>query len=192
MRLSLDLLQRKIPASYSDSIKDAIHLVNQSIDHIRDLAMELRPSLLDHLGLEAALRWNVDHIRAHTEVKLTFESINDGPRFQSSIEAACFRIFQEALTNAVRHASAHSIHVFHENSANSLRVQVEDDGEGFEKGSKVSSSSLTTGLGLLGMRERAEDNGGELTIESQPGHGTKVQVVFHRSKVTEANEVGAA
>ena len=192
VRFSLELLRRKLAPAVDESIDETIQLVNQSIDHVRGLAMELRPSLLDHLGLEAALRWNADRIRSHSPVAVTFESNNHGPRFSPSIEAASFRIAQEAMTNAVRHAQARSIVIRHENTANDLTVSVDDDGGGFDVPARIQDASPSSGLGLLGMRERAEDNGGELTIESKPGHGTKVQVVFHRSKNGQLNESGAA
>lgn len=188
---SLELLRRELPEEFSQAVDETVQLVNQSIDHVRGLAMELRPSLLDHLGLEAALRWNSDRIRSHTGVNVTFISENEGQRFPAPVEAASFRIAQEAMTNAVRHGAAHSIVIKHLINEESLTVSVEDDGKGFVHPPTV-SKGFSSGLGLLGMRERAEDNGGVLTISSQLGHGTKVQVVFLRSKNISHNEVGAA
>lgn len=188
---SLELLRRELPDDYSTAVDETIRLVSQSIDHVRGLAMELRPSLLDHLGLEAALRWNADRIRSHTGVDVTFITENEGQRFPASVEAACFRIAQEATTNAVRHGSAHSLVIRHIVNDESLTVSIEDDGKGFVY-PPTGSKGFSTGLGLLGMKERAEDNGGVLTIKSQPGHGTTVRVIFSQSKNISLNEVGAA
>jgi len=127
----------------------------------------------------------------HTGVDVTFISEDNGSRFPAAIEAASFRIAQEAMTNAVRHGGAHSIVIRHLTSEESLTVSVEDDGKGFVY-PPSSSKGFSSGLGLLGMRERAEDNGGVLTIDSQPGQGTKVCVVFLRSKNISHTEVGAA
>jgi signal transduction histidine kinase len=123
---------------------------------VRELSIELRPSLLDDLGLSAALRWYVDRYAQRTgiiaEVLNGFEE--DG-RLPRELETACFRIAQEALTNAARHSQAASVSVQLERSRERMLLTIIDDGIGFELHKLRTNASAASALGLRGMEERA-------------------------------------
>jgi signal transduction histidine kinase len=153
----------------------------QVMKEVHDLALELRPSVLDDLGLLAALR----HLhkgyqdRFHMPVDLQVLGLGD-ERLPSEVETALYRIVQEALTNVAKHAQAETVSVVLEKRDASVRLIIEDDGRGFDVNSVLGSRreyKPTDGrLGLYGMRERAALLGGTLTIESTPGMGTTIFV----------------
>lgn len=146
--------------------------INRSIGQIHDMALNLRPSMLDLLGLPAALRWLVSRnsdtagFVAHVDIQV------DGT-LDVDLATACYRIAQESLTNVIRHARAKEVWVTLEQNATSVVLSIRDDGIGFDPG-VVSDSAL----GLLGIRERVELFEGKLDIESMPGVGTGVYVWF--------------
>jgi signal transduction histidine kinase len=162
---------------------------------VHDLALELRPSVLDDLGLIAALR----HLnkgyqdRFHIPVDLQVLGLDD-VRLPSEMETALYRIVQEALTNVARHAQAENVSVVLEKRGLLVRLIIEDDGRGFDVssvlGSRRGSSPSNGKLGLYGMRERVALLGGTLTIESTPGVGTTVFVdaPLHREEVGDGQD----
>ncbi|MFA4385136.1 ATP-binding protein, partial [Xanthomonas perforans] len=127
-----------------------------------------RPPQLDALGLEAALRWQASMLFRASQVRLELDIQALEERPGNEIEQVCFRIAQESLTNALRHACAGEVHLrLHSIDGDSFRLEVSDDGDGFEP-------EGPRGLGLIVMRERAQTVGGTLAIESAPGAGTRV------------------
>jgi signal transduction histidine kinase len=153
-------------------------ILDEALQLVHDLSLDLRPSLLDDLGLGAALRWYVERTtaRAGLEPRLSIESLR--PRLSSEVETACFRIAQEALTNIVRHARAKTVwvSVAHEDSL--LKLAVRDDGVGFDLNVALAQKGPDASLGLQGMQERASALGGVVSINSTPGKGTEVQASF--------------
>jgi signal transduction histidine kinase/HAMP domain-containing protein len=153
----------------------------QVMKEVHDLALELRPSVLDDLGLLAALRHlHKDYQdRFHMPVDLEVLGL-EGERLPPEVETALYRIVQEALTNVARHAQAENVSVVLEKRDRAVRLIIEDDGQGFDVnsllGSRREAESAEGKLGLIGMRERAALLGGTLTIESTPGMGTTVFV----------------
>jgi len=154
-------------------IGEVSELASQALEDVHRLALELRPSVLDDLGLVAALqRYVSDHNRrSSTTVDLVTVGLDHG-RLPSAVETALYRIVQEGLTNIIRHAEAESATVMLKRHDGQIRVIIEDDGKGFDPQAAESSSRL----GLYGMRERAELLGGELMVESTPGRGTTLCV----------------
>ncbi len=187
VKLSLDAIRRRAAGETAVAIEETSQLLADSIRQVRGIATELRPYLLDQLGLEAAIQWSVDRYRGKTDVDWRFESTNGFPRFPLPIEAACFRIAQEAMTNAVRHGHAQRITVGCHTDADSVRVAVFDDGVGFAESNEPATHQ---GLGLLGMKERAAALGGQLRIESSAGGGTLIEVIFRRNPPLENGETG--
>jgi signal transduction histidine kinase len=145
-------------------------VVNDLMGRVRDLSMDLRPAMLDDLGLVPALLWLFERYRTQTGIVVDFHHVGVEGRFPAAIETAAFRITQEALTNAARHAGTPDVLVDLRVGEGRLRLQVDDHGRGFspEPLGTVRSSGLT------GMRERARLLGGHLTITSTPGQGTRV------------------
>jgi len=152
-------------------------LTAETLDLMRDMALELRPSTLDDLGLVAALqRYVADYGRKHALDADFHPGDLAGTRLQPQTETALYRIAQEALTNVVRHARAQCVSVLLDRRDGHAILLVEDDGRGFDVEQARRSRAPAQKLGLLGMEERAVLVGGMLTIESRPGHGTTVCV----------------
>jgi signal transduction histidine kinase len=158
-------------------VRDLRNTVAQILKEVRDLALHLRPAVLDDLGLLAALRHYLKGYQNRFRLLVDFHVLGlDGKRLPPEVETALFRIVQEALTNVARHAQAHSVTVLLEDRGASAMLIVEDDGRGFDVARVMDSRPHEGNLGLYGMRERASLLGGTLTIESTPGRGTAVFV----------------
>ena len=153
-----------------DDIDQIIELADSTVIKLRNLSMLLRPPQLDALGLEAALRWQAGLLFRSTEVELLLD-VDALPRRPSNeVEQACFRIAQESLTNALRHARASQVSLSLRDGRNGdLHLLVVDDGEGFDPAGP-------RGLGMIVMRERAQSAGGSLHIETAPGAGTRIDL----------------
>ena len=153
-----------------DDIDQIIELADSTVIKLRNLSMLLRPPQLDALGLEAALRWQAGLLFRSTEVELLLDVEALPRRPSNEVEQACFRIAQESLTNALRHACASQVSLSLRNGSNGdLHLQVVDDGEGFDPAGP-------RGLGMIVMRERAQSAGGSLHIETAPGAGTRIDL----------------
>lgn len=147
----------------------------EALDEVRRIAHGLRPSVLDRLGLGAAIERLVDDFQSDgIEVRAELGSLADA-RLPGDVETALYRIAQEALTNAVRHAQAHRVRVVLQRRAGGVAAWIEDDGIGL-KASETSAPSNAARLGMGGMRERAELLGGTLAVESRRGCGTTIRV----------------
>ncbi|MGC8493945.1 MAG: PAS domain-containing sensor histidine kinase [Syntrophobacteraceae bacterium] len=145
-------------------------LVDKTIDDVRHIALRLRPGVLDDLGLIAALEWYAADFEKHTEIVCVFRHA-DVRKVDNIVATAAYRIVQEALTNVARHARATRVDVTIRRRGNLLVLTVVDNGVGFE----VGSIGEGEGLGIAGMRERANLAGGNLEIRSRPGGGTKMR-----------------
>lgn len=164
-----------LPVQPRKLISDLRDLAAQTLDEVRKLALELRPSVLDDLGLVAALRQYVRTVeeRSGLAAQLTVIGWDDAARLSPEVETALFRIAQEALTNAIRHARAETVQVRLRRSASFATLEVRDDGVG------LSPSHVTQNgehLGMFGMRERARLLGGEFVASPVSPRGTLVQV----------------
>jgi signal transduction histidine kinase len=152
-------------------------IVADALDSVHDLALELRPSVLDDLGLVPALQRYVRAYNDHHQLAIDYQTVGlEGVRLPPPAETALYRIVQEALTNIVQHACASRVSLLLEARVGSVVAIVEDDGCGFEADRLMHGPADDRWLGLSGMRERAELLGGRLTIESAPGLGTTVFV----------------
>ena len=144
---------------------------------MHDLALELRPSVLDDLGLVAALRRYCRDYETKSRLPVDFQAVGLGShRLPSHVETALYRIVQEALINVARHAQARHVSLLLEKRGPSVIVVVEDDGQGFDVAQVMGSRVRSRNLGLHGMRERASLLGGMLTIESGSDTGTAIFV----------------
>lgn len=154
----------------AEGLRTLTTLTQQTLDDVRILSQQLRPRILDDLGLSAALHWLVEDAqqRFHLDAALTVESDKAAPHLPAIYETTLFRIAQESLTNIARHAHASRVTLSLVRDQHQVSLQVRDDGRGFDV------ARVSSGLGLPGMRERAALLGGTLTITSQPGQGTTV------------------
>lgn len=164
-------------------VKQTEASMTRLLDDIRNLSVDLRPAALDDFGLEAAFRSHFKRVEQSYGLVVEFVSGLARKRYLSDIETVIYRICQEAVLNALKYAQVDtvSVHLFERDGM--LRLEVEDQGEGFEAG----SDPIGTGLGLYGMRERAELVGGTLTVQSEPGNGTRVLLQI---PITEIKEKG--
>lgn len=146
------------------------------LDGVHRLIFDLRPSALDDLGHPSALRSSAESHLEHLGIDLTFEVLGNERRLKPEIETTLFRIGQEAIANICRHAEAESVNITIEFGDAAVALHIEDDGNGFDLEECSRCSEGGRGLGLLGMKERAALVGGELTIHSAPGRGTRISV----------------
>jgi signal transduction histidine kinase len=138
---------------------------------VRNLSHELHPGVLKHAGLTATLRGHCADIERHHQVTVTFNPGGSLDSLDSEVALCLFRVVQEALTNAIRHAHARTIGVSLMTTAESVELNVVDDGVGF-----VTSELTTSGLGLRSIGERVRFKQGHVSVVSRPGAGTKVAV----------------
>lgn len=169
IKLNLKAMARHADATSLPRIDDCLGVVEQTITRIRDRALDLRPALLDDLGLSAALDWLCQQQaqRSGVEVRLMVPPL---PTFGAELATTAYRVVQEALTNAFKHAAARRIDVTLSLADDLLRIVIEDDGLGFN------TQRASAGIGLPGMRERVAALDGRVNIASAPNYGTKIHV----------------
>ncbi len=166
----------------------SLAIVDQAMASVRDFALELRPPVLDDLGLIAATRWYARRQAKFGGFRVTVVSNAQAGGFATEIETACFRVLQEALANVVRHGHATRVGVELAGIEDALVLTVVDDGVGFDP--SQSRPGAGSGLGLHGMRERTRILGGSLEVIAEVGRGVRVVARFPRSSRTAVN--GAA
>jgi signal transduction histidine kinase len=179
LKLGLQMLRRHGPLAeeMQTSVGRLEKMAEGLMRDIHRLAWELRPSVLDDLGLELALRRYTTEWSENTGVAMDFHSHGDnGRRLPPEFETALYRLTQEALTNITRHARAKRVSVLLERRPGQVSLIVEDDGQGFDADSLMRAHATRGKLGLLGMQERVKLIGGSLEIESAPGAGATVFV----------------
>lgn len=177
--VELEALGESLPPSAEEAKRMLARVKSQTtkaLTDMRQIILDLRPSILDELGLVSAVRW---YGRTRLESIQVAVSANPGSqrkRVEGSVETAIFRIAQEAINNVAKHAQAKEVKVRFEFADDRISLLVEDDGKGFDVASVIGAEGGTASLGLAGMNERATLLGGNVTIESEPGQGTKVRV----------------
>lgn len=156
-----------------DKLKDMLSLIDDTVKDIRRISSDLRPGILDDLGLLAALEWQSNEFEKRTGIKCVLKSENAINLLEKHIAIGIFRIFQEALTNITRHAHASTVHANIVQKDKCLYLIIQDDGVGFD----VNEVKLKKTLGLTGMRERAHMFNGSIDIKSTTGNGTTLTLV---------------
>lgn len=169
-------------------LRDNIATVDHALARVRDMSLDLRPSMLDDFGLVAALRWYADRNSRSTGMIVKFSAAPDIDRFAPEIETVCFRIAQEAMTNVFRHAQAKHVYLTLQLDDTNLSLQVRDDGVGFDISRLDEFKIHRYSFGLFSMRERVSLVGGRLSIDSVPGQGTTVRASFPRIPLAGAAE----
>jgi len=175
LKMDLSWLGKKMPGD-QDPLQKKINFMSGHVDEtlkmVRHIATELRPGVLDDLGIVAAIEWQLHEFQDRSGIACKFSSQVETIPLGKGQSTAVFRILQETLTNVARHAEASQVEVSLEEKIGDVVLQVSDDGRGMEESDVRNSKSL----GLLGMRERAFLFGGEVRIEGRPGEGTTVTV----------------
>lgn len=180
LKLQLRSVQKKVQSDPSDamaSIGESLAYIDEIANRVRQLSRELSPAVLDDLGLAAAIRKLVDEVTQHTDIHLKSRLEDIRGELSGDTEIALYRVFQEALTNVLKHAHATRITLKMERHGDCLSCLVEDNGGGFEAGPLPDGRSFPKGMGLTAMSERVRMAGGELDVSSRPGQGTRV--AFH-------------
>lgn len=178
-QIKVRALEKKLKGSpEANSAAEVLGILSTMLQQVRQLSLDLRPAVLDDLGLAAAIRWFVRErvIKSDLEVKL--EVPLTLPRFSERVETAVFRAFQSAVTNAVRHGQPRNIQVAVDFEAPRLTLEIRDDGKGFDVADAQNKAKQGKSLGLLGMAEWVRLCGGELVVESAVGRGTVVRAVI--------------
>ncbi|SNS72900.1 PAS domain S-box-containing protein [Noviherbaspirillum humi] len=155
-----------------EHLQQTANLADSAIDTVRRVITDLRPSVLDHLGLWPALEWHVDQVRKRSGLacSMDIDALAEATSLDAERSTAVFRIIQESLTNVVRHAQASAVTIRAVREEDSVLIELEDNGRGVEPGSYLNSRSW----GIVGMHERARYLGGELSIAGVAGQGTVV------------------
>ena len=177
---SLEAVAGMLPAS-ADEAKATLRKLQllsvNSLDEIHKLIYELRPTLLDDLGLVSAIRWLADNSLGAAGVTVSIKTSGRERRLAPKLETTLFRAIQEAVNNIARHAQAKNAIIGLRFKKTVIRVHIRDDGRGFDVKEAISSKVRPRGLGLLGMKERVELINGTLSIRSyQGGGGTEIDI----------------
>jgi signal transduction histidine kinase len=176
VHLKLEDISRTLPAELRESLQDVRRLLDQIEGQLRGLAHELRPPALEDQGLVPALQNLAVAVSRRTGLRVTVEATeSESTRLPPKIEAVLYRVVQEALKNATKHAHARAAKIRLWRFQGFICCAIEDDGTGFDA-SAVSSGRVRRGLGLLGIQERLQVLGGGCEIQSAPGEGTKLNV----------------
>ncbi|QBS38111.1 sensor histidine kinase [Thermaerobacter sp. FW80] len=196
--IHLDLLRERLgeqaPEDVTRKLEFIRRLTSDTLEEIRRLTFDLRPTILDDVGLVPAVRWYVQNVLepAGIDVELVADGF-DG-RLRDEIETALFRIIQEALTNILKHSRATRAQVLLRREPGGVSAEVRDNGVGFNPRQVVPGVGPDPGrgLGLFGMRERAALVGGRMELHSRPGQGTRLRVWIPLDGATEATEEGTS
>ena len=172
LKLTLEMGSRLPAQQVGSTLEQVRGLVNDLMARVRKLSLDLRPAMLDDLGLLPTLLWHIEHYTAQTRVRVNFKHSGlEKRRFAPEVETAAYRLVQEALTNVARHAQAAEATVRISTHRQTLLIEIEDNGRGFDVESVMMAGETT---GFAGMRERVVLLEGQFTVESQPGAGTRL------------------
>lgn len=186
MKIDLSWLSHGSPKNAKDlrgRLRSATQLVDSAIETVRKIAAELRPSILDDLGLIVAIEWQIEQFQKRTGILCTRTLPEDGLLLSGKKATAIFRIFQETLTNIARHAKATRVDIKLVQDNKYLLLEIRDNGKGIE-----ASDLARPKFGLLNIRERSEGLGGKAEISSLPGRGTTVAVRIPCKNFSRAKE----
>ena len=181
LRIDLAWLRKRLPRGTADlagKIDGMAAIIDGTADALQRVATELRPGVLDQVGLPAAVQWQASDFQARTGIACQVELAVQQPELDSGRATAAFRILQEALTNVARHSEATRVLIRFAVSPGALELAVQDNGRGITKGALADPRSL----GLAGIRERATDLGGTVAITGTPGRGTTVTLSMPRGR----------
>ncbi len=173
-KMDLSWLQARLgeDAQYADRMRRLNTLIDQGIDLKRRIIENLRPSLLDHLGLASALHWYIDETSRKAGIEPHLDIAKDLERLPPDLEIACFRLVQEGLANVVRHSRAKHLDVTVERTRDGLHMTISDDGIGIAD----LAAAKRLSHGLAGMSQRARSLNGRFEVKSLPGKGTRLEV----------------
>lgn len=179
IKFNLDMIDKDLPQTSSvirGRLGEAKSLSNQTLTAMRQLSMDLRPTMLDDLGLIPTLRWYIQNFSNRLNTYSDFQAIGLEGKLPPQIETALYRIIQEALNNIAKHAEADRIEISLEQRDSTITASVLDNGRGFDLGRVLHPESPERGFGIIGMQERVSLLGGKIDIRSRPGFGTHIHI----------------
>lgn len=177
VKISLESIERSRDPLTLSRLPAMIGIVDDALQRIKDIALDLRPSVLDDLGLEAAIRWFADRSARHAGIAAHL-SIDALPQLEPNLQTACFRVMQEAITNVERHARAKHVWIDLHVLDGALELSVRDDGVGFDIAAAKARAIAGSSVGILGMQERVTLMDGEYDIVTIASGGTEVRARF--------------
>jgi signal transduction histidine kinase len=185
LAIGLETALAAFPSDLSKTrLAEAKALTVRALEELHRLILDLRPSVLDDLGLLSAIRWSAERHLEPKGIAVRCEFGDIETRFAPEVETALFRVVQEAITNIARHSKADTALIQCAERDGNLTIEIEDDGEGFDMAGLPPPGSRQRGLGLLGMRERVELLGGTLEVDSAPGQGVRIMLTVPLSTET--------
>jgi signal transduction histidine kinase len=177
-KINLKIIAPDVPAEISGRLDDSVQLLDRLLRQVRELSLNLRPPLLDELGLVPTLRWLVDQQAQRAGLRVSFNANVDDLEIDPDVQTTCFRVAQEAITNIIRHSGGKNVGVEVRCEAERLTLSVRDDGAGFDPALIQQRTPRDFSLGLVSMKERALLVGGGFEIHSAPGQGTEIRAWF--------------
>ncbi|HEX6827352.1 MAG TPA: sensor histidine kinase, partial [Burkholderiales bacterium] len=179
VKIRLQAAQRRLHnGAAAPDLGEDVEIVEDAIQRVRNRSLDLRPSLLDDLGLIPTIRWFLERHASHAGLTAELAAEPLVPRPPAEVETSCFRVVQEAVTNAIRHAHARNLRIELGARAGRLELSIRDDGVGFNVASARRRALEGGSIGLLGMEERVELLGGRIEIDSGLGRGTLIRVTL--------------
>jgi two-component system sensor histidine kinase UhpB len=170
---------KNLPSNIQQGLHNLRDVTDRTLLGVRAIIADLRPSLLDDLGLAAALRWQVQHRLEEAGIHVDLQVRGEGRRLPPVIETALYRLIQESITNILKHAHASYVEIDLDLSRDdAVTARIEDNGRGFDHTCIESAPQKGRGVGLFGMQERANLVSGTLQIDSAPGDGTEVRITI--------------
>ncbi len=172
-KMEIDYILRKsqhLESFVTEKLRNVINQIDRTIGTVRNISRNLRPGILDDFGLLAALEWQADEFTKTSGIPVFFQYLGEEKQTDNQKVTAIFRVYQESLTNIMRHAKCTHVNVLVSFGNEKIVLEVSDNGQGFDPAILKNQKSL----GVFGMKERIESIGGKFEIESRKGQGTKV------------------
>ncbi len=191
IKFNLDMIEKDLPQNLpvlKERLGETKSLSSQTLIAMRQLSMDLRPTMLDELGLIPTLRWYIQNFSNRMNIHSHFEAIGFNEKLPAQIETALYRIIQEALNNIAKHAGADHIEISLEKRDSNIYAYVIDNGKGFDLERVLHPESPERGFGIIGMQERVSLLGGHIDIQSEPGLGTQIRIEVPCPKTGRENE----
>jgi two-component system sensor histidine kinase UhpB len=179
IKYNLEIIERDLPENLSEGkerLKEVESLSSQMLVQLRRLSHDLRPPILDDLGLLPTLRWYIESYGKRWKIKTHYESTGFHQKLNPELETALYRVIQEALTNVAKHARADDVHIHLGCTDSAIIVTITDNGMGFDPQEVSALETQKRGYGIIGMQERISSFGGRIDIRSRRGAGTQITI----------------
>ncbi len=191
VKFNLEMIDRNLPektSSVRERLEEAKSLSSQTLSVMRRLSLDLRPTMLDDLGLVPTLRWYIQNFSNRLGICSTFETIGLEEKLSPQLETGFYRIVQEALNNIAKHAQADQVEISLVKRNSRIFASVQDNGRGFDLDKVLHARTPERGFGIVGIQERVSLLGGQVEIQSKPGFGTLISVEIPCERVRDGNE----